>query len=94
MDEKSRFNLEIRIVAPKSCGWGYIVDKVVDPDFTNFKDLVDEVGDKCPPSYGDIVKLFYSCMDTKANIPICSDQDLVEMFAKYKASNCCYLTFC
>ena len=82
MDEKSRFNLEIRIVAPKSCGWGYIVDKVVDPDFTNFKDLVDEVVDKCPPSYGDIVKLFYSCMDTKDNIPICSDQDLVEMFAK------------
>jgi len=66
----------------------------VDPDFTNFKDLVDEVVDKCPPSYGDIVKLFYSCMDTKANIPICSDQDLVEMFAKYKASKCCYLSLC
>ena len=53
MDKKSQFNIEIRIVAPESRGWGYIVDKVVDPDFTNFKDLVDEVVDKCPPSYGD-----------------------------------------
>ena len=42
MDKKSQFNIEIRIVAPKSRGGGYIVDKVVDPDFTNFKDLVDE----------------------------------------------------
>ena len=33
-------------------------------------------------------------MDTKDNIPICSDQDLVEMFAKHKTSKCCYLTFC
>jgi len=32
-------------------------------------------------------------MDSKANIEICSDQDLVEMFAKHKASKCCYLTF-
>ena len=94
MDEKSQFNLEIRIVALKSRGRGYILDIVVDADFTNFRDLVDKVVDKCPPSYGDIVKLFYSCMDTKTNIPICSDQDLVEMFAKHKASKCCYLTFC
>jgi len=68
MDEKSQFNLEIRIVAPKSRGWGYIVDKVVDPDFTNFKDLVDEVVDKCPPHFGDIVRLFYFCMVSKVNI--------------------------
>ena len=64
------------------------MDKVVDADFTNFKDLIDEVVDKYPPSFGHIVKLFYSCMDTKANIQVCSDQDLVEMFAKYEASKC------
>ena len=94
MDENSLFKLEIRIVAPNCHGRWYNLEKIVDADFTNFRDLVDKVVDKCPPSYGDIVKLFYSCMDTKTNIPICSDQDLVEMFAKHKASKCCYLTFC
>ena len=32
-------------------------------------------------------------MDTKANIPVRSNQDLVEMFEKHKASKCCYMTF-
>jgi len=94
MDENSRFNLEIRIVAPNTRARWYSLGKVVDADFTNFRDLVDEVVDKYPPHFGDVVKLFYSCMDTKAIIPVCSDQDLVEMFAKHKASKCCYLTFC
>ena len=88
MDDNSRFKLEIRIVAPNCRGRWYSLEKIVDADFTNFRDLVDEVVDKCPPSFGDIVKLFYSCMDTKANIQVCSDQDLVEMFAKYEASKC------
>jgi len=94
MDDNSRFKLEIRIVAPNCRGRWYNLEKIVDADFTNFRDLVDEVVDKCPPSFGDVVKLFYSCMDTKANIQVCSDQDLVEMFAKYEASKCCYMTFC
>ena len=85
MDDNSRFKLEIRIVAPNCRGRWYSLEKTVDADFTNFRDLVDEVVDKCPPSFGDVVKLFYSCMDTKANIHVCSDQDLVEMFAKHKA---------
>jgi len=70
------------------------LDKVVDADFTNFKDFVDEVVDIYPPSFGHIVRVFYFRMDTKTNIQVCSDQDLVEMFAKHKASKCCYLTFC
>ena len=94
MDDNSRFKLEIRVVAPNCRGRWYSLEKIVDADFTNFKDLVDEVVDKCPPSFGDIVKLFYSCMDTKANIQVCSDQDLVEMFAKHEASKCYYMTFC
>ena len=93
-DDNSRFKLEIRIVAPNCHGRWYSLEKFVDADFTNFRDLVDEVVDKCPPSFGDIVKLFYSCMDTKANIQVCSDQDLVEMFAKHEASKCSYMTFC
>ena len=94
MDENGRFKLEIRIVAPKTRDRWNSLDKVVDADFTNFRDLVDEVVEKYPPCFGDIVKLFYSCKDTKANIQVCSDQDLVEMFAKHKNSKCCYLTFC
>ena len=34
------------------------MEKIVDADFTNFRDLVDEVVDKCPPSFGDVVKLW------------------------------------
>ncbi|KAG2577881.1 hypothetical protein PVAP13_6NG129703 [Panicum virgatum] len=94
MDDNSRFNLEIRIVAHNYRDSCYILDKVVDADLTNFKDLVDEIVDKYPLSFGDLVKVFYLCMDTKANIQVCSDQDLVEMFSKHKTSKCCYLTFC
>jgi len=56
MDENSRFILEIRIVSRNSRGRWYGLDKVVDADFTNFEDLVDEVVDKCPPNYGDMMK--------------------------------------
>ena len=94
MDENSQFNLEIRIVDSKSRGRWYCLDKVVDADFTNFRDLINEIVDKFPPYYGDLVKLFYTCMDTKGHIPVCCDQDLVEMFGKHKASKCCFLTFC
>ncbi|KAG2583065.1 hypothetical protein PVAP13_6KG146512 [Panicum virgatum] len=33
-------------------------------------------------------------MDTKDNIQVYSNQDLVEMFAKHEASKCCYMTSC
>jgi len=68
MDAKNSFNLEIRIVAANTRGRWYCLSKVVDADFTNFKDLVDEVVDKCPPHFGDIVRLFYFCMVSKVNI--------------------------
>ena len=57
-----------------------------------FTDLVAEVIDKYSHDYGDLVRLFYFCMDSKVNIQVCTDQDLVEMFAKHKASKCCLLT--
>ena len=64
----------------------------MDVDRANFIDLVAEVIDKYPHNYGDIVGLVYFCMDSKVNIQVCTDQDLVEMFAKHKASKCCLLT--
>jgi len=67
-------------------------NKVVDSDTTNFKDLVDEIVDKFPCGYGDVVKLFYFCADIKSNIEIHSDQDLMNMFAKHKTSKCCRMS--
>ena len=64
------------------------MNKVVDADRTNFTDLVAEVVDKYPYNYGDIVRLFYFFMDSKVNIQVCTDQDLVKMFAKHKAFKC------
>ena len=91
MDAKSSYNLEILIVAPNSRARWFSLNKVVDADRTNFTDLVAEVVDKYPHDYGDIVRLFYFCMDSKVNIQVCTDQDLIVMFAKHKASKCCML---
>jgi hypothetical protein len=92
MDENSSFSLEIWIVRPRcrDGGW-FSLDKVMDADVTNLRDLVDGVVDKYPCDCGDIVKLFYFYMDSKVNIEVCSDHDLVDMFEKHKASKCCLL---
>ena len=82
MDAESSYNLEIQIVAPNSRARWFLLNNVVDADHTNFIDLVAEVVDKYPHDYGDIVRLFYFCMDSKVNIQVCTDQDLVEIFAK------------
>ena len=92
MDVESSYNLEIRIIAPNSRARWFSLNKIMDADRTNFTDLVAEVVDKYPHNYGDIVRLFYLCMDSKVNIQVCTDQDLVEMFAEHKASKCCLLT--
>jgi len=92
MDAESNYNLEIWIVAPSSRAWWLSFNKVMDADRTNFTDMVAKVVDKYFHNYGDIVRLFYFCMDSKVNIQVCTDQDLVEMFTKHKASKCCLLT--
>ena len=70
----------------------FSVNKTVDPDTTNFKHLVDEIMDKFPCGYGEVVKLFYFCANRKSNIQIKSDQDLVEMFVKHMSSKCCFMS--
>jgi hypothetical protein len=93
MDADSSFNLDIRIVGDNCRSEWYGLSKVVDADATNFSVLVKGVVDTCPHGYGDLVKVFYFCVDSKVNIPMLSDQDVVEMFDKHKASKCCYITF-
>jgi hypothetical protein len=91
-DIKTSFNLEIRIISPNMRGPWYGINKVVDSDIRNFKDLVDEILDQFPCGYGDVVKLFYFCADSKSNIQIHSDQDLMHMFAKRMSSKCCCMS--
>jgi hypothetical protein len=91
-DIETSFNLEIRIISSTMRGPWYGINKVIDSDTTNFKDLVDEILDQFPCGYGDIVKLFYFCADTKSNIQIRSDQDLMHMFAKHMSSKCCFMS--
>jgi hypothetical protein len=93
MDAASSFNLEIRIIGHNTRARWFSFDKVVDADTTNFRDLVEGVVDKYAPRYGDLVKMSYFCLASKVNVPVCSDQDLLEMFEKHKASKCCYITF-
>ena len=69
MDENSLFKLEIRIVAPKTRDRWYSLDKTVDADFINFRDLVDEVVDKYPRHFSDIVKLFLFMQGYKSQHP-------------------------
>ena len=68
MDAKSSLNLKIWIVGANMRGRWYCLSIVVDADFANFRDLVDEAVDKYPPHFGDIVRLFYFCMVSKVNI--------------------------
>jgi hypothetical protein len=70
----------------------YEFEKVVDANLTSFDGLVSEIMDKFPSGYGDLVRLFYFCMDRKVNIQVFNDQDLVDMFAKHKLLKCCSLT--
>jgi len=92
-DADSSFTLEMRIVAPNCRGQWYELSKVVDVDRINFKDFVDEVVETNPHGYGELVKVYYWALDTKVNIELCTDQDLLHMFEKHSVSKCCFVTF-
>jgi hypothetical protein len=89
---QNNFNLEIRIITLTMRGPWYVINKAVDSDTTNFKDLVAKIVDEFPCGYSDIVKLFYFCADSKSNIQIHSDQDLMHMFAKHMSFKCCCMS--
>jgi len=93
MDPISSYNLEFRIITENMRGgkW-YGVSEVVDADRANYRNVVEGIVDKYPGRYGDTYSVFYWCHDTKMNIPLTNDHDLVEMFAKNKASKCCWMS--
>nr|TKW38310.1 hypothetical protein SEVIR_1G106600v2 [Setaria viridis] len=92
MDPKMSYNLEIHLIANNTRSRRYNCNKVVDADITNFKDLLKEIEDKYLGGYDDVVKFFYYCSDTKSNIEVNSNQELVEMFAKHVSTKTCYIS--
>jgi len=70
IDANSSYNLEIWIIASNCRARWFSLNKVVDADQTNFSDLVDDVVDKYPGGFGDIVTVFYFCMESKVNIKL------------------------
>ena len=61
MDLKTSFFLNIRLFGNNSRvegGW-YSFSKIVDSDYTNFKDFVDDILHSHSSGYNDVVKLFY-----------------------------------
>jgi hypothetical protein len=70
MDANNSYNLEIRIIGSNCRARWYSLNKVMEADQTNFSDLVDDVVDKYPGGYGDIVIVFYFYMNSKVNIKL------------------------
>ena len=86
MDPKTSFFLDIRLFGNNTRvegGW-YSFSKVVDSDYTNFKDFVDDILHSYPSGYNDVVKLFY--LADESHVEIRTDQDLLAMFAKHESS--------
>ncbi|WVZ49879.1 hypothetical protein U9M48_001202 [Paspalum notatum var. saurae] len=92
MDPKISFNLECRIFATKSRFPWFLHTEVVDSDTMNYKDLLDEIMRKYPCSYGEVVKMYYYCAESKSNIEVCCDQDLVNMFQKNASIKTCHIS--
>ena len=86
MDPKTSFFLDIQLFGNNTRvegGW-YSFSKVVDSDYTNFKDFVDDILHSYPSGYNDVVKLFY--LADESHVEIRTDQDLLAMFAKHESS--------
>ncbi|WVZ51360.1 hypothetical protein U9M48_002512, partial [Paspalum notatum var. saurae] len=75
MDPKTSFNLEFRIFATKSRFPWFLHTEVVDSDTIKYKDLLDEIMRKYPCSYGEVVKMYYYCAESKSNIEVQGNAD-------------------
>ncbi|WVZ79951.1 hypothetical protein U9M48_027473 [Paspalum notatum var. saurae] len=92
MDPKTSFNLEFRIFTTKSRFPWFLHTEVVDSNTINYKDLLDEIMRKYPCSYGEVVKMYYYCAESKSNIEVCCDQDLLNMFQKNASNKTCHIS--
>jgi hypothetical protein len=58
MDGGSSYNLEIWIIARQTRARWFSLNKVANADCTNFVDLIFDVENNYPDTYGDVVTLF------------------------------------
>jgi len=86
MDPKTSFFLDMKLFGNNTRvegGW-YSTSKVVDSDYTNFEDFVDDILHSYPKGYDDVVKLFY--LADESHVEIRTDEELLAMFAKHESS--------
>ncbi|KAJ1253568.1 hypothetical protein BS78_K232800, partial [Paspalum vaginatum] len=87
MDQNSSYMLQIKMLGNRKhtrkdikC---VLLEKVVDGDLTNIKDLVESITKQCPPSYLEVPHVQYYDKITKTFPEVKSDQDLMLMFEKH-----------
>ncbi|KAM0873461.1 hypothetical protein ACQ4PT_038054 [Festuca glaucescens] len=87
MDPSSSYLLKIRLLGNRNKARKEIkcfcFEKIVDSDFTNYKDLVASILDQYPPRYLEVAHVQYYDDVQKTFLEIKSDQELMSMFEKH-----------
>ncbi|WVZ74373.1 hypothetical protein U9M48_022561, partial [Paspalum notatum var. saurae] len=94
MDPKTSFYFEMRLFgnnARPDCAW-YSCSTVVDADTTNFKDFVDDILHTYPCALTEVVKFYYFDHESNSHMQVCTDHDLVAMFAKHEATKVIHMS--
>ncbi|KAJ1253460.1 hypothetical protein BS78_K253700 [Paspalum vaginatum] len=94
MDPKTSFYFEMRLFgnnARPDCAW-YSCSTVVDADTMNFKEFVDDILRTYPCALTEVVKFYYFDHESNSHIQVCTDQDLVAMFAKHEATKIIHMS--
>ncbi|WVZ87823.1 hypothetical protein U9M48_034399 [Paspalum notatum var. saurae] len=90
MDPNTCYELKIKLLgnrkkARKDVGcWS--IEKFVDSDLINIKDLVESVIAECPSGYLEVAHIQYYDTAMKTFREVISDQDLMSTFAKHKTT--------
>ncbi|WVZ48904.1 hypothetical protein U9M48_000298 [Paspalum notatum var. saurae] len=86
MDHNTSYILQIKMLGnPKHARKDIrcvLIEKVVDADVTNIKNLVESITKQCPPGYLEVSHVQYYDEATKIFSEVKSDQDLMLMFEK------------
>ncbi|WVZ48943.1 hypothetical protein U9M48_000330, partial [Paspalum notatum var. saurae] len=87
MDHNTSYILQIKMLGnPKHARKDIrcvLIEKVVDADVTNIKNLVESITKQCPPGYLEVPHVQYYDEATKTFLEVKSDQDLMLMFEKH-----------
>ncbi|KAJ1295067.1 hypothetical protein BS78_01G195600 [Paspalum vaginatum] len=90
MDANSTYLLKIRMLANRKKGRKdvgcLLVEKVIDSDLINFKDIFESIIEEFPPGYLEVAHFQYFDEGMKFFSEVKSDQELMEMFSKHSKS--------